>query len=62
MFDVPRASIAFFSSGNSFTRNWVVNEKENPTTGTPYAWVRSRYVESASFDGIHVWLRLKGAD
>jgi choline dehydrogenase-like flavoprotein len=29
-------------AGNSFTRNWVVNEKENPTTGTPYAWVRAR--------------------
>jgi hypothetical protein len=27
-----------------------------------FAWVRSRYVESASFDGIHVWLRLKQAD
>jgi len=29
-------------SGNSFTRNWVVNEKEHPTTGTPYSWVRAR--------------------
>ncbi len=29
-------------AGNSFTRNWVVNEKEHPTTGTPYAWVRAR--------------------
>lgn len=29
-------------AGNSFTRNWVVNEKENPTTGTPYSWVRAR--------------------
>jgi len=28
--------------GNTFTRNWVVNEKEHPTTGTPYAWVRAR--------------------
>ena len=27
---------------NAFTRNWVVNEKEHPTTGTPYAWVRAR--------------------
>ena len=25
-----------------------------------FAWVRSRYVESASFEGIRVWLRLKG--
>ncbi len=29
-------------AGNSFTRDWVVNEKEHPTTGTPYAWVRAR--------------------
>src|SRR6059036_4373666 len=29
-------------AANSFTRNWVVNEREHPTTGTPYAWVRSR--------------------
>ena len=29
-------------AGNSFTRNWVVNEKQHPTTGTPYSWVRAR--------------------
>ncbi|MGH9348516.1 MAG: GMC oxidoreductase [Vicinamibacterales bacterium] len=29
-------------AGNTFTRNWVVNEKEHPTTGTPYAGVRAR--------------------
>ena len=29
-------------AGNTFTRNWVVNEKEQPTTGTPYAGVRAR--------------------
>src|SRR5262249_17811338 len=29
-------------AGNSFTRNWVVDEKEHPTTGTPYSWVRAR--------------------
>ena len=29
-------------SGNHFTRDWIVNEKENPITGTPYAWVRAR--------------------
>jgi choline dehydrogenase-like flavoprotein len=29
-------------SANTFTRNWVVNEKEHPTTGTPYSWVRAR--------------------
>ena len=29
-------------AGNTFTRNWVVNERDNPTTGTPYAWVRAR--------------------
>src|SRR3954454_20383399 len=25
-------------SGNTFTRNWVVDEREHPTTGTPYSW------------------------
>jgi len=29
-------------AGNTHTRNWVVDEKQNPTTGTPYAWVRAR--------------------
>jgi len=29
-------------AGNTFTRNWVVNEKEHPTTGTTYSWVRAR--------------------
>ncbi|HXW07729.1 MAG TPA: GMC family oxidoreductase, partial [Vicinamibacterales bacterium] len=29
-------------AGNTFTRNWVVDEKQHPTTGTPYAWVRAR--------------------
>lgn len=29
-------------ASNTFTRNWVVNEKEHPTTGTPYAGVRAR--------------------
>ena len=29
-------------TSNTFTRNWTVNEKEHPTTGTPYSWVRAR--------------------
>jgi len=29
-------------AGNTFTRNWVIDEKQNPTTGTPYSWVRAR--------------------
>jgi choline dehydrogenase-like flavoprotein len=29
-------------SGNTFTHNWLVDEKQNPTTGTRYAWVRAR--------------------
>lgn len=28
--------------GNTFTRNWVVDERDNPLTGTPYAAVRAR--------------------
>jgi choline dehydrogenase-like flavoprotein len=29
-------------SANTFTRNWLADERENPTTGTPYALVRAR--------------------
>src|SRR5690606_17558249 len=29
-------------SANTFTRDWLVDEKQNPLTGTPYAWVRAR--------------------
>ena len=29
-------------SGNTFSHNWMVDEKQNPTTGTQYAWVRAR--------------------
>ena len=29
-------------AGNTFTRNWVVDERQHPTTGTPYAGVRAR--------------------
>jgi glucoside 3-dehydrogenase (cytochrome c) catalytic subunit len=29
-------------SGNTFNHNWMVDEKQNPTTGTQYAWVRAR--------------------
>ncbi len=29
-------------SGNTFTRNWIADEKQHPLTGTPYAWVRAR--------------------
>ena len=37
----PYKKLASYAA-NSFTRNWVVNEKEHPTTGTPYSWVRAR--------------------
>ena len=30
------------NSGNTFNHNWMVDEKQNPTTGTQYAWVRAR--------------------
>ena len=29
-------------AANTFTRNWLPDERENPTTGTPYALVRAR--------------------
>src|SRR5919106_1108877 len=50
MIDRPYGTAAKFEkyrkllsySGNTFTRNWLVDEKQNPTTGTRYAWVRAR--------------------
>jgi choline dehydrogenase-like flavoprotein len=34
-------TVASYAS-NTFTRNWLPDERENPTTGTPYALVRAR--------------------
>jgi choline dehydrogenase-like flavoprotein len=50
MIDRPYGTAAQFEkyrkllsySGNTFTHNWLVDEKQNPTTGTRYAWVRAR--------------------
>ncbi len=28
--------------GNRYTRPWIVDERQNPFNGTPYAWVRGR--------------------
>jgi glucoside 3-dehydrogenase (cytochrome c) catalytic subunit len=50
MIDRPYGTAARFEkyrkllsySGNTFTHNWLVDEKQNPTTGTRYAWVRAR--------------------
>lgn len=33
--------VASYAS-NTFTRNWLPDERDNPTTGTPYALVRAR--------------------
>jgi len=40
--DLAKSDKVTSYAGNTFTRNWVVNEKEHPTTGTPYAGVRAR--------------------
>ncbi len=34
-------TVASYAS-NTFTRNWLPDERQNPTTGTPYALVRAR--------------------
>ncbi len=41
-------------SGPDYSKNIVVNEKELPYTGTPYAWVRARCVGGKS----NIWGRL----
>jgi choline dehydrogenase-like flavoprotein len=40
--------------GTDYSKTLVVDEKENPTTGTPYAWVRSRVVGGKT----NIWGRL----
>ena len=49
-------------SGNTFTRSWLVNEKENPTTGTRYAWVRARALGGKTNLWGRVALRLSDYD
>ncbi|HXW04855.1 MAG TPA: GMC family oxidoreductase [Vicinamibacterales bacterium] len=49
-------------SGNTFTRNWLVNEKEHPTTGTRYAWVRARALGGKTNLWGRVSLRLSDYD
>jgi choline dehydrogenase-like flavoprotein len=49
-------------SGNTFTRNWLVDEKENPTTGTRYAWVRARALGGKTNLWGRVSLRLSDYD
>lgn len=40
--------------GSDYSKNIVVNEKDHPTTGTPYAWVRARCVGGKT----NIWGRL----
>ena len=49
-------------SGNTFTRNWLVDEKQNPTTGTRYAWVRARALGGKTNLWGRVSLRLSDYD
>ena len=49
-------------SGNHFTRGWVADEKENPFTGTPYAWVRLRALGGKTLIWGRVALRLSDYD
>jgi choline dehydrogenase-like flavoprotein len=49
-------------SANTFTRNWLVNEKEHPLTGTPYAWVRARVLGGRTNLWGRVSLRLSDLD
>lgn len=49
-------------SGNTFTRNWLVDEKQNPTTGTRYAWVRARVLGGKTNFWGRVSLRLSDYD
>jgi choline dehydrogenase-like flavoprotein len=70
MIDRPYGTAARFEkfrrvlsySGNTFTRNWVVDEREHPTTGTRYAWVRTRILGGKTNFWGRVALRLSDFD
>jgi choline dehydrogenase-like flavoprotein len=57
----PFRKVASYSA-NTFTRNWLVDEKENPTTGTRYAWVRARVLGGKTNLWGRVALRLSDFD
>lgn len=70
MIDRPYGTAARFEkyralksyAANTFTRNWLVNEKEHPTTGTKYAWVRARVLGGKTNLWGRVSLRLSDYD
>jgi glucoside 3-dehydrogenase (cytochrome c) catalytic subunit len=70
MIDRPYGTAARFEkyrklisySGNTFTHNWLVDEKQNPTTGTQYAWVRARVLGGKTNLWGRVALRLSDYD
>jgi choline dehydrogenase-like flavoprotein len=49
-------------SANTFTRNWMVDEKQHPTTGTRYAWVRARVLGGKTNLWGRVSLRMSDLD
>jgi choline dehydrogenase-like flavoprotein len=49
-------------SGNTFTRNWLVDERAHPTTGTKYAFVRARALGGKTNLWGRVALRLSDYD
>jgi choline dehydrogenase-like flavoprotein len=49
-------------SGNQFTNTWVVDEKEHPLTGTPYAFVRARVLGGRTNFWGRVALRMSDYD
>jgi glucoside 3-dehydrogenase (cytochrome c) catalytic subunit len=49
-------------SANTFTRNWMVDERQHPTTGTRYAWVRARVLGGKTNLWGRVSLRMSDLD
>jgi choline dehydrogenase-like flavoprotein len=48
--------------GSDYSKNIVVDEKDNPTTGTPYAWVRARLLGGKTTIWGRLALRLSDYD
>lgn len=51
---LPHDKVVSYVGGSDYRKDLVVDERQHPTTGTPYAWVRSRLLGGKT----HLWGRL----
>jgi choline dehydrogenase-like flavoprotein len=51
---LPHQKVTSYMGGSEYRKDLLVNEKDHPTTGTPYAWVRARTLGGKT----NIWGRL----